>query len=356
MSKKISFVPQLSFDSKLQRYISNCVGDEIFNLSKSCYYGKFVRYYLDIQKLIGITDDDIKEFRRRNISSKYLSFKVFNNKHTLLFIIAVLYFARTNRSALSRLFFVFLALKFQASLMHKYFKFCNEDLFILALDQVSHRHLYRVKGGISPSVTYIAEAEYNRNERIIKSLDLTDDLLVLTVNSLRNRLSQTIRSFAGVYYKLAKERGLTQKGLDEEIPISKSLVAIDKISQQICTFGNIDKTALSRSILKSGIRKEIGIIIVSEMSVASYREQIKFLLVLLNHLVPLKEICKESKRLSLIRKVDGNVKIGKYLVRNEFTKVLKSLPSSYRYNSIYKGQLVIFLSNYLTLYLRNRMC
>ena len=355
--KKISYIPKLTYDPKIEKYLSHTIGVELGNLVKSCYFPKLVKYYQDLREMINLSQEDVQEFRRRNISTKYQSFLVFNSQETLVPTIAMLYYIRNGHEHLAELFHTYLTIKFQSSLVHRFFpQFCNEEVFNMALERISYKHLYHSKGGISSAVSYIDETEWRRTKDFLKSQDLTDDLLVRVINALRNRLSQSIKSFAVIYYKIAEDYKKEKLQDGEELSKGKEEVIIEKISQQICVFSNIDNDVLLKASTKTGIRKDVGQSIVTGISKVEFKEKIRFLLVLFNRIGTLSSYCSESNRLTFLRKVEMKQTVDKYEVRAEVLKVIKSIPDAYRFNSIYDSQLVLFLCNYLTLYITKRIC
>ena len=91
--------------------------------------------------------------------------------------------------------------------------------------------------------------------------------------------------------------------------VAGSQLTADKISMTICTYGQIDKTALKEAIIKSRIRKDLAISIVSQVSMAEYKDKVRFIIILMSRLGDLKNVCIEEKRGKLLRKINSKVKI-----------------------------------------------
>lgn len=350
MPKKIKFIPELQPSNKLYRNISKVVGNEIASVGTACYYPKLIKYYPDIRSDLGINDAQIKEFKLQ-MTDYYQKMSILTDKQTLMSLIAMIYFIRRRKPEITKVFMEYLAIKFHSSVMHKLFpKYCNDDAWLLALDKLSHKHLYRVHKGIPSTVQYIAGAVLKRYTSKLRSNNLKDHDLLQMVYELRTRLSQSMRSFAESYYRIMEE---PEKGKDTE---DKLVGIADKISMMITTYGNADKTALAQSIMKSKLRKEYAMTLISEIGDPEFREKIKFVIVLMNRLVPLKNICKESQRLTLIRKIISNQKVDRYSPRDSILEIIQDTRSAYMLNSLNKDQLVSFISHYLTLYLKGRIC
>ncbi len=349
----VSYVPTVHYDRKIHRKITNTVGSELSNLGRPCYYPKISRYFSDTLSDLKLELDDLKRFKNTNIGKRYASFSIISDKQTLLLVVGIVYFARQKKTDISELFFLYLALKFHSNLMYRQFKFCQPDAFAMALERISHKHLYKVQNGIPPTIQYLAKAEYKKYAKVLGSNKLTDESIIRMVYALRTRLSQSIKSFAETYYKIVEE-GRKQTTSDEHD--DKLQRVADKIAMTMCTYGQVDKKAMSQAILKSGIRKELGITIASEISDPDSKDDVKFLLVLMHRLSDLKNVCIESRRLFMVRKVESGQKVGNYSPRDQIMKIIKSLPSSYSLRTVHDSQVIIFVSHYMTLFLQKRIC
>lgn len=356
MPKELKYLPELQYNPTVHRKISQIVGGEISNFAKPCYYPKLVRYFKDIKSWLGITDNQIRMFISQNLGPKYRSMSIIKDTQTILIVMAIIYFLRASKRDISSLFYQFLALKFQYNLMHRQFKYCNPDIFAMALEHISHRHLYKTQGGIPSTISYLAAAEYKRYSKILGGPKLTDKNIVNFTYALRTRLSQSIKSFADAYYKIAAPGGARLRRDEEETTEDKLENISDKLVMNMTTYGNIDKAALIEAINVSGLRKELSVKIISELSVPEYKDQLKYIIKLMHRLGDLRSVCIKSKRLSLIRKISSGQKVGGHSLRDQFLKLFKQIPSAHCLTSIYDQQLVIFACHYFTLYFRGRIC
>ena len=342
-------------DAEVYRFITRLLGTEISNMVKPCYIPKFTKYYLDLQKLTGITDDVIKEFKR-NVESQYLKFNIYADKYTILLLMAVIYYIRKNKADISNTFFKLLAIKFYSSRIHIHFsKFCNEDLWIVTLDKLSPKHLFRVQNGITNAMMYISDFDFEKEKIVLKSNSLSNKDLVRIVYGLRTKIAQSVRSFAELYYSIYEESKKQKADVDDGL-YGVQLVA-DKISMTICTYGQIDKEALTTAIVQSRIRKDLAIASISQISVPEYKDKLRFIILLIGRIFNIKDVCIESKRNKLIRSINSDKLIaGKYSLKDEIKKTLYSLESGYQLKTIYETQLVMFFATYISIFLRNRIC
>jgi len=342
-------------ESDVYKLITKIVGNELSNMTKACYYPKLVIYLEDIQNSLGITEDMIKEFRN-SLDPKYKVFDIYKDKYTIILMLAILYFARTKKHEISKTFFHFLSIKFYSNIIHKHLKsFCNEDLWIVTLDRLSSKHLFKNKGGIAPAISYIANFDFDKNKNKLSKNKVGNNELTLIIYGLRQKIAQSTRSFAQLYYKLYEEGKTTKQSKDSDI--SGSQLIADKISMTMCVFGQLDKEALTKSIMESRLRKELVTSIISELSTTEYKDKIKFIIILMSRLIDLKSVCVEKNRNKLMRKINTSIKIGgKYNLKSEILEMLYSLELGYQLKNIYENQLIMFFGSYLTNYMRNRIC
>lgn len=342
-------------DSKVYRYISKILGTELSDISKPCFKPKVVKYFSDLQHILGIDDDKIKTFVSGIVVPYPHIFKIYKDKFTVLLLISIIYYVRKGKPEIAKTFFIFLALKFYSSRVHTHFqKFCSGDLWILTLDKLSPKHLFKTQKGIPSAIIYISDFDFNKNKEKINSKKLQDKELGDIVYGLRTKIAQSVRSFAQLYYKLYED---SSKAVSEDDEIGGVKLIADKISMTMCTFGQIDKGALSRAIIGSRLRKDLSVSIVSQMSVSEYKDKIRFIIILMSRLGDLKSVCKETDRLKLIRRINSNFKIGgKYIIKNEIKELLYSLESGYQLKNLYDAQIVNFFSHYITLFIGSRIC
>jgi hypothetical protein len=340
------------------RYISKVVGAEYSRLTKPCYYPKLTIYFQDIQEITGFTNEHIETFKK-GILDPYSKYVIYNDKYTVLILMCILYFFVVKKLDTAKLFYQFLAIKFYSSRFHIHFKFCKDDLFVMALEQLSHKHLFKVKGGVGSAIDYIYRTEYEKYQYTLSKpvKNISDKELVAMVYSLRTRIAQSVRSFAEVYYKIfEKGEGIKKTKEEEEEGESGSALAADKYSMIICTYGQIDKLALGQAISQSGIMKGPAVSIVTQFSTSENREKLRFIITLITRIEKITNICTETGRNRIIRKIISDVKFNNYSVKEEIKDLIYSLDSGYQFRTLHVPQLVMFFCHYLTLFLKYRIC
>jgi hypothetical protein len=354
---KLTYLPPIYYDEKVHKKMLMISGSEMVNSDKACYYGKLNRYYNDLLESVHINRVHVNEFKNKNISEKYKSFSLLNDDFTIFLIMCTIALLRKGQDAYAYYWFNLITLKFHASSMHKFFQFCNPDAFLVALDQLSHKHLYKAHGGVASSLKYLSVEEFKKNKAILASTTFTDDDLVKIIYMLRTRITQSIRSFAEIYYEVSATPDKSG-GKDPEI-MDRIEMAIDKIAMNMCVYGQNDTVAAQQAIAKSGIRKEIGSSIMADLLRSEFKEDVRFILILTHRMAApsgLKNVCVETKRNNLIRKMISGMKINDYSVKEQILNLIRKLPNSYLYRNIYEQQLLMFFCHYITIYLKNRIC
>lgn len=348
-------VPSISFknESNLSRELNQILGKEITDISKPCYYPKLIKYFSDIKNKTNITSSTIREFT--NELKPYHNISILNDEYTKVILLCYLNLIQKNKITLSKDFFRFLTLKFYSSIMHKHFpKYCNQDVWVIAMDSLSIKHLFKIKNGIGTSLIYLSDIIFDKYKLRVKN-DLTLDTLIKLVYELRHRISQSTKSFAQLYHKLQERGGIegTKKEMEESFNVT--LIA-DKYSMIMCTYGQIDKIALSESILKTGFRKDLAISTITSLSSPEFKDQIRFIIILIGRLGNLHDVCIDRKRNLLLRKINSNKKVDKYLVKDQIKILMYSTEQGHNLKTLAESQVIMFFSHYLLNFLKNRIC
>lgn len=353
-------VPTLKHDLNelrtLSKFLNMVNGKELTSIHTPCYKPVMIKYLTDLKKYTGIETTDIKKFFD-GLSLRYISeFKTITNEITAILMFGILYYSRLGRHDLAESFYILLAIRFYTNRVNQHWiKYCKNETWDLALNNLSQKHLFKVKKGISNSVYYLALTEYNKQKSLLISKKLTEEELLKIIYALRHRINQSVRSFANRYFDI--EDSENKQGVyttDEQSEISNINLLANNISERICTYSQIDELALRESITKSGIRRDLSKEIISEMSSIEYKDNIKFIIILISKIVNIKEICQ--KQPFIVRKIiQDRQRIGNYSIKQELLNMTNTM-GIYGIKNVNKDQIAILLTNYLTLYIKNRTC
>ena len=362
MSKPLKFpTPSKQMDEKkLLSFISKVVGNELSNMLSPCAKTKFVPYKNDLIAYTGVDDKLIAQLKSQFVFLKQQ--EVMNDNFTLKLIILIIYFIRNKKQNVAEYLFLFLALKFYSSLVHKYFRFCNSDVWNTALNNLSIKHLFRVHGSISSAVMYLSKEVFSANKALLLNPSLTEIDIMKIVFSLRHRINQSLNSFAKMYYYVWDHKqtmGLeTQQTEDTRKEENEGIqVVADKLSISICTYGTIDHEALEKAISISGMRRDLAVDTVKSFSSVEWREEMLFIIVLIDRIEKLNTLCMDSGRNKVIKKINSDkIKIGNYSVRDKILDLLYGLENNFSLKTINTNQLVLFFLQYITIFIRKRVC
>lgn len=343
--------------AKTNKILSRMIGFELSKLSEPCYLPKIVKYWEDLKHLTGITENDIKLFYKGFANAYIGQFKVISNNFSSLLIISILYYSRKKEYETVRLLYYMLTIRFYSNLVHRNFKYCKPEVWDQSLETMSQKHLFKVKNGLSPALVYLSDVEVNRHYPRLSNENLSEKELLVLIYSLRHRISQSIRSFTTKYYEIEKQKTGSLGTTEGDEELDNIILVADKISSSICTYNQVDKVALMKSISLSNIPKDIGIHLIENLSSVEYKDNVKFLITLMNRIVPIKEWCFDSKRSTLVRKIlNDKVKIKNYSIKKITQELGEELDTIGNSRSINKNQVISFILFYVSTYVKHRNC
>lgn len=341
---------------QVYRFVSRIVGNELSDISKPCYMPKLVGYRNELTNLLGYTRERGRSFQNQ-FSPKYARFGFLQDEFTRMILMGLVHYGAERNVDLTKLFYTLLTIKFYNSLLHRMFpRFCSDGLWTLTLNKISTKHLFRDKNGIAGGVIHITNSLFTiyRNRLLSDSLNEKDFIRI--IEDCRNRIAQSVKSFAEKYYELQKQDAKGMVGAEDVEEVRDIQLVADKISMSMCTYRQIDSRALEEAIRRSGINRDVAGTMITSVSDVEYKNNIKFIIILMGRASNIKNVCSESGRNGLIRKIDGNIKIGNYSIKEQMLKLLYDTEFGYRLKSMHTKQIVVFFSQYLTLFLRNRIC
>jgi len=354
-----TFSPEKQNDREIERLLSKMIATELTNMTRPCYYPKFTSYKKDLYAYLKITDADIKDFYRQ-FRPQYGKFKIIKDHTTLLLVICVIHFTRTKKEKLATMLYELLAIKFYGSFLMKVMgKFCREDLWPQAVESLSVKHLYKRHNGIPGAISYIADLEYKKHKESFKRTRINDYELLQALQILRTRIAQSIKSFAEAYYRLynSKETGIVSRDdRESESEQEREKLIADEISNRITTYKQMDSVAFQRASMISGLRRDLCVEIVRSISTIEKKEELKFILILMGRIQPLKNVCIENKRMGFIRKLLApTTKVGTHVYKDAVKDFMNNL-GIYSVKTADPASLQLFFNNYITLFLKHRIC
>lgn len=341
---------------ELNNFLVRTNGKELTSIHTPCYQPTMIKYHVDLKRLIGVEKYDMDSFFK-NLTAQYMSsFKILQNDITSILVIGIIYYSRHKRYDIAESLYILLAIRFYTNRVSLHWKkYCKNDVWDLALRNLSQKHLFKVKNGVSNSIYYLAIIEYNKHKQKLSSSKITDKDVLDLVYALRHRIAQSVRSFANRYFDIEQGGNTSVEDSKEQTGELENVNQLANVmSERICTYSQIDKESLDESILKSRIKRDIATSIIAELSTIQFKDNVRFMIVLLFKVNNLKDIC--TKQSYMLRKIITNtMKVGGYSIKGELLKIADEMKNPLIKN-LNKDQIVLLLASYITTYIRRKVC
>lgn len=359
-------------DSQLRTLIVRVVAKNLSSLSEPCYYPELKKHYYEFLKLSGLTESDIKEFvKRRWKGRKEARFLTTTDAIANFYVFLMQYFlSKRDKQAYTNLMILYI-IRHYSSLLHKHFKFCNDDVFKYALETLTKTHLFFREKSISNALYYMAQEMIRKWTDGLGKNNL-DNISAFMIES-RHRVSQSIKSFAQSYYKISEE-GVGIK--TEELPsdedensyqtqsAERSTKLIDDITQKITVYRYSDRKAQEEARKIAKINASLATQIVSKLNNVKHSDVIRLVLKLyIRDIKEVKNLCgknyiKYVRQLMTIKRTKQKI-----YFKQQINILLLALIKDFGYKQKYdkltpQTQFLVnlFLAYYLTMLVKNTVC
>ena len=292
--------------------INRINGKELSNLVAPCYYPKTQLYKFSILNELGIKEDEIKKFRNSFLSgSKGEKWNIINDDYTFLILILMrLSFVYRKRKDFETLI-LFMLIRNYANLIRKHIAFCNKDYFRMALENLIKTHLFSREGSIPGGILFLSKVLSEKHFKDFE--DLLPNSIIDFVMALRHRISQSVKSFSGNYYKFHAEgkKMSIQREPEEDSEtnlyqyktMQRGMKVIENVSSQICVYKTVnnDLLQMAREMTK-GIESSVCTLLYSKLRDMKYTENVKIILkTFLDNVTDISTFCDVEKLKKLIR-------------------------------------------------------
>lgn len=370
---KILFNKSKINHNNLKKFIIKIVSEELSNLTEPCYIPKLKKYYFDLLHLTGLTERDVKEFVKRfYYGSKYAEFHLHKDPITNLIIFIMYYFLNIGDIVGYNTTMLYFNIRYYTNLMSKQFpKFCNPDTFKRALESIAKTHLFSREKTIANSLYFMSKEIIKRYTEGIKDGDLEEISKMIT--EVRTRISQSIKSFAELYYKANKSNNIIRNPYEsedsdenkyqEEVQ-DKYQKIIDTITKKICVYKYVDKKAIfdAKSITKINI--SIATLLSNTVIDVKYIDDIKIIMKLfLKNITEVKMLCGKDyftylRDIMSIKRTSSTI-----YFKQQINLLVERLIDDIKYKEKYdklssqsRFMISLYVSLYLTMILRNTIC
>ena len=358
-------------DARLKSHIARIVAKNLSALSEPCYYPEVKKHFYELLKITGLTEKDVKEFaKRRWKGRKEAKFGTQSNAIANFYVFLLQYFLKKRDKTTYKYLMIFFIIRHYANLMHKTFKYCNEEAFRYALEVLTKTHLFSREKTISNALFYIAGEMVKRWSRGLRTNDL--DAISRFMQDSRTRVSQSMKSFAQTYYKAAEEGSGLRRGEEpsEEENVYQIKAAdkgnklADEITKKITVYRFSDHKAQEASRTLAKINSSLATQIVSKLNNTKYSDNLRIIFRLfMKDLKDTSSLCGKKYETYVRQLMSIKRTKMKIYFKQQVNILLLNLLDEIDYKSKYEKltsqtQFLInlYLAYYLTMVLKNTVC
>lgn len=358
-------------DARLKSHIARIVAKNLSSISEPCYYPEVKKHFYELLKITGLTEKDIKEFaKRRWRGRKEAKFGTQSNAIANFYVFLLQYFLKKRDKTTYKYLMIFFIIRHYANLMHKTFKYCNEEAFKYALEVLTKTHLFSREKTISNALFYIAGEMVRRWSRGLRTNDL--DAISRFMQDSRTRVSQSMKSFAQTYYKVAEEGSGLRRGEepseDENVyqikAADKGNKLADEITKKITVYRFTDHKAQEASRILAKINSSLATQIVSKLNNTKYSDNLRIIFRLfMKDLKDTQSLCGKKYEVYVRHLMSIKRTKMKIYFKQQVNILLLNLLDEIGYKSKYvkltsQTQFLVnlYLAYYLTMVLKNTVC
>ena len=359
--------------NNLKKFIIKIVSEELSNLTEPCYTPKLKKYYFNLLNLTGLNEKDIKEFVKRfYYGTLYSEFQLQKDPITNLIIFIMYYFLNINDIVGYNTTMLYFNIRYYTNLMSRQFpKFCDTDAFRYALENIAKTHLFSREKTIPNALYFMSKEIMKRYTSGIH--EGNPEIIAKMITESRTRISQSIKSFAEIYYKALKsstiirnpyESGDSDENKYQEEVQDKYQKIIDIITKKICVYKYIDKKAIldAKSITKINI--SIATLLSNTVIDVKYIDDIKIIMKLfLKNITEIKMLCGKDyftylRDIMSIKRTSSTI-----YFKQQINLLVERLVNDIKYKEKYdklssqsRFMISLYVALYLTMILRNTIC
>lgn len=362
-------------EAKLKSYIIHRVSYELSNLTEICYYPKLKKDQYELLNMCGLTEAKLKKF----IKDFYFdipaaNWKVVNVPMANLIIFTMSYFINKNDFTSFYYSMIYFNVYMYTNLINKQITFCNPGAFKYALEHISKNHLFSREKTIPNALVFLSKEGQRRNVELIKRGNPED--IAKFIQEIRTRISQSIKSFAEIYY-MASEKGISYKNVEEppideeeaeKVPLVQTQTRSDirmaeDIAKNICVYKTFDARLMSEAQKLSGISPAIATIFSQELIEIGYLDILKTI-----NLLYIKTIVEDRKLICVQKEYEKHIKYLISIKRSKstiyfkqqisilFEMMTRNLKQENNFSREATYKINLFLSFYITLFIKKRIC
>jgi hypothetical protein len=354
--------------NKLKRTLHKITAQELSALSEPCYYPSLKKYYYELLYICKLKEKDITEYVKRLYKGRPAAKWKLHKDPISNFYIFIMYSLNKSRQTTAyKSMLILYIIRNYTNLMHKQMQFCNEDVFKFALENLAKTHLFSREKTISGSLFYLSKEMDKRYGRVIKLGDV--DGITAFITECRTRISQSIKSFAEIYYKASKEGSAMRNPIEDEEStqyqqLEKSSRVINDVVKNITVYKVIDSKAVNDARSLTKVRASLATSISKSLTDIKHVDNIRLILELfVKELSQVGHLCgdefyKNVRTLMAVKRTKALVYFKQQiniLIRN----LIKDINFDKEYTKLTnqtQSLINLYLAYYITLSMRNSIC
>ena len=354
---------------KLKRAVHKITATELSSLSEPCYYPSVKKYYYELLYLCKLKEKDITMFAKRFYEGTTASqWKLHKDPLSNFYIFLMYVFNKSRQITAYKSMMIFYIIRNYTNLMHKQMQFCNPDVFKYALENLAKTHLFSREKTIPGSLFFMSKEMDNRFGKYIKSGDVEG--IAKFITECRTRISQSIKSFAEIYYKASKDGNAMKNPIESDDEtnqyqqLEKSSRVINDVIKNITVYKVIDTKAVNDARTLTKVRASLATSLAQSLTNIKNVDNIRLILELfVKELSQVGHLCgdeffKNVRSLMAVKRTKSMVYFKQQC--NVLTQILvKDIKFDKEYDNLTnqtKSLINLYIAYYLTLSMRNSIC
>lgn len=356
--------------NKLKRKVHTIAATELSGLSEPCYYPSLKKYYFELLHICGLKQNDVKEFVKRFYKgTPAAKWKLHRDPISNFYIFLMYVLIKKNDILAYKSAMVFFVIRNYTNLINKQIQYCNKDVFRYTLENLAKTHLF-VREKSIPGALHFMSKEMDKKYRVPIEKESVKGVSEF-ITACRTRISQSIKSFAEVYYRASKEGyGIREpyegeEGDEQQIQqIERTSRLISDVVRKITIYRVVDQKAVDDARALTKIRASLAVMISNGIRNTKYTDNIKLILELfVKDLSGVPELCGPEfityvRSLMAVKRTKARVYF-KQQVQILLELVIKDLKYQKEFNKLTsqtRSLINLFLAYYLTMVMRNTIC
>jgi hypothetical protein len=354
--------------NKLKKTLHKIAAAELSSLSEPCYYPTLKKYYYELLHICKLKEKDLTQYVKRFYEGTPASqWKLHKDPISNFYIFIMWSLNKSRQVAAYKSMLIIYIIRNYTNLMHKQMQFCNEDVFKYALENLAKTHLFSRERTIPGSLFYLSNEMDKRHGTSIKNSSIPG--ITAFITECRTRISQSIKSFAEIYYKASKEGLAIRKPNEDDDSIQhqqleKSSRVINDVVKSITVYKVIDAKAINDARTLTKVRASLATSMSKSLTDIKHVDNIRLVLELfVKELSQVGHLCgdqfyKNVRTLMSVKRTKARVYFkqqNNLLVQT----IIKDIEFDKEYNKLTKqtqSLINLYLAYYLTINMRNSIC